>query len=72
LETYRTRVETLAGGVPPKSASIRGRTFPPAAVKQHADDILEAVRDVALALVEAAGSPGTGAAAGSGQTLDVL
>jgi hypothetical protein len=59
LDTYRTCVEALAEGVPPKSASIRGRTFPPVAVMQHADQIVEAVRDVALALVEAAGSIGT-------------
>jgi hypothetical protein len=60
LNTYRACVETLAGGVPPKSASIRGRTFPPSAVMQDADQMVEAVRDAALALVEAAGSTGAG------------
>ncbi len=72
LNTYRARVETLAGGAPPKSASIRGRTFPPAAVMQHADQMVEAVRDVALALVEAAGSAGTITVTGPGQLGDVL
>ena len=59
LNTYRARVESLAGGTPPKSASIRGRTFPPAAVMQHADQMVEAVRDVTRTLVEAAASTGT-------------
>ena len=59
LNAYRARVETLAGGAPPKSASIRGRTFPPAAVMQHADQMVEAVRDVTRTLVEAAASTGT-------------
>lgn len=56
LETYRACVEAFTGGVKPKSASIRGRTFPPLAVMQHADQVLEAVRDVAIRLVEAASS----------------
>jgi hypothetical protein len=58
LNTYRAQIETLPGGAPPKSGSIQGRTFPPAAVMQHADQIVDAVREVALALVEAAGSTG--------------
>ncbi len=70
LNNYRARVETLTRGVPPKSASIRGRTFPPAAVMQHADQMVEAVRDVALALVEAAGSTGTVTTATPGQLSD--
>lgn len=57
LNDYRLCVETLAGGIPAKSASIRGMTFPPAAVMQHADQMLEAVRDVARALVETGGGP---------------
>jgi hypothetical protein len=72
LNAYRTCVETLTGGAPPKSASIRGRTFPPAAVMQHADQMVEAVRDVARALVEAAGSTGTVTATAPGQGSDVL
>lgn len=57
LSAYHARVEALAGGAPPKSASIRGRTFQPAAVMQHADQMCEAVRDVARALVEASAAP---------------
>jgi len=72
LNAYRARVEALAGGAPPKSASIRGRTFPPAAVMQHADQMVEAVRDVARALVEAAGSTGTVTATAPGRRSDVL
>ena len=72
LDTYRARVETLAGGAPPKSGSIRGRTFPPAAVMQHADEMVEAVRDVALALVEAAGSTGAVLVPAPGRLSDVL
>jgi hypothetical protein len=59
LNVYRARVEALAGGISPKAVSIRGRTFAPAAVKQHADQMVEAVRDVARALVEVAGSQQT-------------
>jgi hypothetical protein len=59
LSIYRARVEGLAGGAPPRSVSIRGRTFPPAAVMEHADQIVEAVRDVARALTEAAASAAT-------------
>jgi hypothetical protein len=72
LNTYRARVETPAGGAPPKSVSIRGRTFPPAAVMQYADQMVEAVREVALALVEAAGSAGTVTTTAPGQLSDVL
>jgi len=71
LNTYRARVETLAGGAPPKSLSIRGRTFPPAAVMQHADQMVEVVREVALALVEAAGSTGTVTATAPGESSEV-
>ena len=62
LNGYLARVEELVGGSPPKSTSIRGRTFTPAAVMQHADQMVDAVRDVARALVEAAASTGTAAA----------
>jgi hypothetical protein len=72
LNAYRERVEALAGGSPPKSAYIRGRTFPPTAVMQHADQLVEAVRDVARSLVEAADRTGTPAATGPGQQGDVL
>lgn len=71
LNAYRTPVEALAGDVPPKSASIRGRTFPPAAVIQNADQMVEAVRDVARALVEA-GSTGAVTATAPGQRSDVV
>jgi hypothetical protein len=72
LNTYRARIETLAGGAAPKSASIRGRTFPPAAVMQHADQIVEAVRDAAWALVEAAGNAGPSTATAPGRLSDLL
>jgi hypothetical protein len=71
LNTYQIRIDALAGGAPAKSASIRGRAFPPAAVMQHADQIVEAVREVAQALVEAAGSSGTVTATAPGQFSDV-
>ncbi len=72
LNAYRARVETLAGGAPPKSASIRGRTFPPATVMQHADQMVEAVRDVARTLIEAAGSTEAATATAPGRRIDVL
>jgi len=72
LTAYRARVEALAGGAPPKSASIRGRTFPPVAMMQRADQMVEAVRDVARALVEAAGSTGTVTATAPGRRSDLL
>jgi len=71
LHAYRARVEALAGGAPPRSASIRGRTFPPGVVMQHADQMVEAVRDVARALAEAAGNTGTVADTARGQRIDV-
>ncbi len=70
LNAYLKRVEALAGGAPPKSASIRGRTFPPTAVMQHAEQMVEAVRDVARALAEADG--GTVTATAPGQRSDPL
>jgi hypothetical protein len=72
LNSYRALIETFAGGAPPKSASIRGITFPPAAVMQHADQLVEAVREVAMALVEAAGNAGTVTATAPAQASDVL
>lgn len=70
LNTYREAVEALNGGVAPKSASIRGRTFPPAAVMQHADQMAEVVRDVAQALVDGGGSTGTVTAVATGRLSD--
>lgn len=72
LNAYRERVEALDGGIPPKSASIRGRTFSPTTVMHYADQLVEAVRDIARALAEAADSTGTPAATGPGQQSDVL
>lgn len=71
LNTYRAGVETLSGGASPKSVSIRGRTFPPAAVMQHAEQIIDAVREVALALVEAAANNGTATATEPGPDSDL-
>lgn len=55
LQSYGTRVNALDGGVTPKSASIRGRTFPPPAVMANASHMVEAVREVASALAQASG-----------------
>lgn len=71
LDSYRACFDALTGGAPPTSASIRGRTFPPAAVMQHADEVVEGVRDVTLALVQAAGTTGIVTTLAPGSSGDV-
>ncbi len=44
LNAYGARIQAFAGGAPPKSASIRGRKSPLAAVMQNADQKVEAVQ----------------------------
>lgn len=66
LTAYRARVEAL-GGAPPKSAAIRGRTFHPTAVMEHAEEMVDAVRDVARALAEGAANNGASAVSSLGQ-----
>jgi hypothetical protein len=71
LNTYRARVEALTGGAPAKSASIQGHTFSPVAVMAHANQMVEAVREVAVALAEAASSIGTITTTAPGQFSDI-
>lgn len=51
LDSYLETLDTLEGSTKPRAAAIRGRTFPPAAVVQHADELEEAIRTVVSSLL---------------------
>ena len=46
LDSYLQELSTLGGSAKPRAAAIRGRTFTPAAVVQHTDELEEAIRTV--------------------------
>ena len=52
LDSYLQELSTLGGSAKPRAAAIRGRTFTPAAVVQHADELEEAIRTVVASLME--------------------
>jgi hypothetical protein len=52
LALYLDRLAALPGATAPKSGSIQGRTFAPAAFVANADALAEAARDVVSSLVE--------------------
>lgn len=53
LDAYLARLSGLPGGLKPKSAAIRGCTFPPAAVVANATELQESVREVVRGLLSA-------------------
>jgi len=52
LDAYLQTLAALTGSIKPKSAAIRGRTFPRAAVVENADALAEAIREVVVSLLE--------------------
>jgi hypothetical protein len=52
LDAYLQTLTALTGSIKPRSAAIRGRTFPPAAVVENGSALAEAIRAAVVSLLD--------------------